>query len=216
MNKEQNVFKDRFNEIVGADATQEEIAQKIGTSRQNVGNWLSGRSKPDILALKNIAQAYDVSTDYLLGISDVKTSDAEKKLFVNTLTWQMRECNEYEISISKLLNVIHRGTELIKIRVIADAAMFEDKMHEFYLTSNFSESREEIDRVLKYYSDVPVWNIHVDFENTLNYPKKGRGVMAAIVANCHYSDIREGLLREKEDIRKEKRREYRQRRKNNA
>ena len=89
MNKEQNVFKDRFNEIVGSDATQEEIAQKIGTSRQNVGNWLSGRSKPDILALKNIAQAYDVSTNYLLGISDVKTSDAEKKLLVNTRTWQM-------------------------------------------------------------------------------------------------------------------------------
>ena len=43
MNKEQNVFIDRFNEIVGADATQEEIAQKIGTSRQNVGNWLSGK-----------------------------------------------------------------------------------------------------------------------------------------------------------------------------
>ena len=84
----------------------------------------------------------------------------------------MRECDEYEISISKLLNVVHSSTELIKIRVIADAAMFEDKMHEFYLTSNFSESREERDRVRKYYSDVTVWNIHVDFENTLNYPKK--------------------------------------------
>ena len=128
----------------------------------------------------------------------------------------MRECDEYEISISKLLNVVHSGTELIKIRVVADAAMFEDKMRECYLTNNFSESREEIDRVLKYYGDVPVWNIHVDFENTLNYPKKGRSVMAAIVANCHYRDIREGLLREKEDIRKEKRREYRRRRKNNA
>ena len=126
----------------------------------------------------------------------------------------MRECNDYEISISKLLNVVHSSTELIKIRVIADAAMFEDKTHEFYLTNNFSESREEIERILKYYSDVPVWNI--DFENTLNYPKKGRGVMAAIVANCHYSDIREALLREKEDIRKEKRKEYRRRRKNNA
>lgn len=131
----------------------------------------------------------------------------------------MRKCNEYEMTISKLLNVVHSSTVLIKIRVISDAAMFEDKMHEFYLTSNFLGSREEIDRVLKYYSDVPVWNIYVDyvdFENTLNYPQKGWNVMAVIVANCHYSDIREGLLREKEDIRKEKCREYRQRRKNNA
>lgn len=109
----------------------------------------------------------------------------------------MRECDDYEITISKLLNVVHRSTELIKIRVVSDAAMFEDKMHEFYITNNFSENQEEIDRVLKYYGDVPVWNIHINFEPTMNYPKKGRGVMAAIVANCHYKDAREGYLREK-------------------
>lgn len=79
MNVMQNVFIGRFISLIGENSTQEEIAKKIGTSRQNVGNWLSGKSKPDIFALKNIAQAYGVSTDYLLGISDVKTSDAEKK-----------------------------------------------------------------------------------------------------------------------------------------
>lgn len=70
MNMTQSVFIDRFNEIVGANATQEEIAQKIGTSRQNVGNWLSGKSKPDICMIVNIAKAYGITTDYLLGVSD--------------------------------------------------------------------------------------------------------------------------------------------------
>ena len=79
MNKEQNVFIDRFNEIVGADATQEEIAQKIGTSRQNVGNWLSGKSKPDINMLAKIATAYEVSTDYLLGRTTIKSDNPTVK-----------------------------------------------------------------------------------------------------------------------------------------
>ena len=58
----------------------------------------------------------------------------------------MRECDEYEITVSKLLNVVHRSTERVKIRVIADADMFSDKCHEFYLTENFT-SRDEMDRV---------------------------------------------------------------------
>lgn len=123
----------------------------------------------------------------------------------------MRECNNFEITASKLLKVVHRSTERIKIHVVSDAAMIADKQHEFYITENFSKSREEIDRVLKYYGDTPVWNIHIEFDNVLDYP--GRGVIAAIVANCHYSDIREGFEREKADRRKEKRKEYYRRRK---
>lgn len=123
----------------------------------------------------------------------------------------MRECNDYEITISKLLNVVHRSTVRIKIHVVSDAAMIADRQHEFYITENFSKSREEMNRVLKYYGDTPVWNIHIEFDNELAYP--GRGVIAAIVANCHYSDIREGFEREKADMKKAKRREYYRRRK---
>lgn len=123
----------------------------------------------------------------------------------------MRECDDYEITVSKLLNVVHKSTERVKIRVIADAEMYEDNLREFYLTENFT-SRDEMDRVLKYYGDTPVWNIHVELDDTL-YSPNGRGVIAAIVANCHYSDIRNGFEREKADIKKAKRREYYRRRK---
>ncbi len=41
----------------------------------------------------------------------------------------------------------------------------------------------------------------------------GRYTVASIVANCHYTDMREGYLREKEDIRKAKAKAYRERRK---
>ena len=74
-NDKKNVFQERFRELVGDTATQEEIAKKVNTSRQNVGNWLNGKSKPDIYALAEIANGYNVSTDYLLGLTDIKTND---------------------------------------------------------------------------------------------------------------------------------------------
>lgn len=74
-----STFQERFRDLIGEAATQEEIAKKVNSSRQNVGNWLSGKSKPDINALAEIAKGYNVSTDYLLGLTDVKTSDTDIK-----------------------------------------------------------------------------------------------------------------------------------------
>lgn len=76
----------------------------------------------------------------------------------------MRECDEYEITVEKLLKVVHHYTEKIVIRVVSDSEMIRDSAHEFDITRNFSESQEEMDRVLKYYADVPVWNLTCGFE----------------------------------------------------
>ncbi len=74
--KESNPFNDIFRKLIGT-ATQQEAADKIGVSRQNVGRWISGDTTPDINTLIKIADAYDVSTDYLLGRTPNKTTDIE-------------------------------------------------------------------------------------------------------------------------------------------
>lgn len=126
-----------------------------------------------------------------------------------------RECKYNEITVEKLFNVVHRYTDPIKIHVVPDIEAFQDKVKEFYITENFAKSQDEIDRVLKYYADVPVWNLHIEFDATRC--KSGEvnchGLIASIAANCHYKDVREGYLREKEDRRREKRKEYRERKK---
>lgn len=126
-----------------------------------------------------------------------------------------RECKYNEITVEKLFNVVHRYTEPIKIYVVAGVEGCQDKVKDFYITQNFAKSQEEIDRVLKYYADVPVWNLHIDFEGVRckNGEVNCGGLIASIVANCHYKDVREGYLREKEDIRKAKRKEYRKKKK---
>ena len=50
--------------------TQKELAEKLNTSNSSVCDWEKGRSQPDLQTLANMAQLFDVSTDYLLGLSD--------------------------------------------------------------------------------------------------------------------------------------------------
>lgn len=46
--------------------SQEEVAEKIGVSRQAVAKWESGETIPDILNCDALARLYDVSMDNLL------------------------------------------------------------------------------------------------------------------------------------------------------
>ena len=60
------MFNDNLVQLRKAyDMTQEELAEKIGVSRQSVAKWESGDSLPDIDRCKAIADAFGVSLDDL-------------------------------------------------------------------------------------------------------------------------------------------------------
>ena len=46
--------------------SQEELAEKLGVSRQSVSKWESGASQPDVERILQISALFQVSTDYLL------------------------------------------------------------------------------------------------------------------------------------------------------
>ena len=125
--------------------------------------------------------------------------------------------DDYSITIEKLLNLVHSYTDPIRIEVImADAWLTcpeVKRMRDFELVhcwrkSCTPESKREEERLLKYYKDVPVWNLTVWVDGTYTTPK-GRELLMGIEAKCHYKDIREGWLAEQTVIKKEKQREYR-------
>jgi transcriptional regulator with XRE-family HTH domain len=66
-------FCKRFNELRG-EKTQAEFAEFLKMSRPTIGFYENGERLPDALALKNIAEKCNVSTDWLLGLSDNKDS----------------------------------------------------------------------------------------------------------------------------------------------
>lgn len=67
-------FRARLRELQG-DRSNVEFAAFLGMSRQTIGFYLNGDRIPDILALRQIAERCNVSSDWLLGLSDVKDPD---------------------------------------------------------------------------------------------------------------------------------------------
>ena len=51
---------------LAANFSQEELAEKIGVSRQTISNWENGRSYPDIVSVITLSDIYDMTLDSLL------------------------------------------------------------------------------------------------------------------------------------------------------
>lgn len=61
--------------------SQEELADKIGVTRQAVSKWESEQSTPDIEKVILLSDYFDVTTDYLLkGIESVDNSKVKKNM----------------------------------------------------------------------------------------------------------------------------------------
>lgn len=62
--------------------TQEDLGKILGVTKVSISGYENGTREPDSQALGVIAKHFNVSTDYLLGISNSKnsTKDSEKLL----------------------------------------------------------------------------------------------------------------------------------------
>ena len=50
--------------------TQTKMAERIGVTQRTIANWESGSRNPDLEMLTKISKIYDVTTDYILGLTD--------------------------------------------------------------------------------------------------------------------------------------------------
>ncbi len=90
---------------------QEELADRIGVSRQAVSRWESDSAKPDGDKIIAICREFGISADYLLGIDSTETPKASRPqldrrmlswmllaafltlLLIYSLVWQLKEKN---------------------------------------------------------------------------------------------------------------------------
>ncbi len=65
------IFVERINKLIDENKMSKyKLAQDIGVSKQAVLWWCNGVNEPKISYLKKIAEYFDVSCDYLLGLED--------------------------------------------------------------------------------------------------------------------------------------------------
>ena len=59
--------------------SQEELADKLGVSRQSVSKWESAQAVPDMKKIVQMSKVFGVSTDYLLR-DDIETARDRKSV----------------------------------------------------------------------------------------------------------------------------------------
>lgn len=77
-------FAQRFSSL-RSGKTQSEFAELLGISRPTVGFYESGERIPDAITLGRIARICNVSADWLLGLSDVKSVERNIQVAAATL-----------------------------------------------------------------------------------------------------------------------------------
>ena len=57
--------------------TQVQLAQKIGVTKQTVSNWENDNIQPSIDMLVNLSNIFNVTTDYLLGLTPTNSINVD-------------------------------------------------------------------------------------------------------------------------------------------
>ena len=67
----ENQFAVRFSEFIEETGlSKRKFAEKAGVSAMSVSDWASGKIQPNAESIFLVCKAFNVSADYLLGLSD--------------------------------------------------------------------------------------------------------------------------------------------------
>ena len=108
--------------------SQEELANKLGVSRQAVSKWESSGSIPDLQRILLMSELFGVTTDYLLK-DEIEEEPLNEYTETNTIKVSMEEANQYLDMKSKGSRIVANATSLCilsPVPLIVLGAMTED------------------------------------------------------------------------------------------
>ena len=131
--------------------TQEQLAEKLGVTRQSISKWEGDLVKPEIEKLKAMAKLFEVSLDDLISDEVAEAKPAK--------TGRL----ERDITIYKFVSIITAGICLVMIVImIAVAANLSDRIRALELTgfspAVYEDNDSYTDDVSEIFSDVS-WKI---------------------------------------------------------
>lgn len=108
--------------------SQEELANKLGVSRQAVSKWESAGSIPDLQRILQMSELFGVTTDYLLK-DEIEEEPLNEYAETNTIKVSMEEANQYLDMKSKGSRIVANATSLCilsSVPLIVLGTMTED------------------------------------------------------------------------------------------
>lgn len=91
--------------------SQEELASKLGVSRQAVSKWESSGSIPDLQRILQMSELFGVTTDYLLK-DEIEEVPQNEYVETKTIKVSMEEANQYLDMKSKGSRIVANATSL--------------------------------------------------------------------------------------------------------
>lgn len=91
--------------------SQEELANKLGVSRQAVSKWESSGSIPDLQRILQMSELFGVTTDYLLK-DEIEEERLNEYVETKTIKVSMEEANQYLDMKSKGSRIVGNATSL--------------------------------------------------------------------------------------------------------
>ncbi|MBK1811165.1 helix-turn-helix transcriptional regulator [Clostridium sp. YIM B02505] len=98
--------------------SQEDVAEKLGVSRQTVSKWETNQTVPELIKAKLISQLYNVGYDYLISGSPLGGDLTSFEMIVDEIDWTSAWSKKYPILDS------YQGIEGIN--------SYSDKISELY------------------------------------------------------------------------------------
>ena len=91
--------------------SQEELASKLGVSRQAVSKWESAGSIPDLQRILQMSELFGVTTDYLLK-DEIEEEPLNEYVETKTIKVSMEEANQYLDMKSRGSRIVANATSL--------------------------------------------------------------------------------------------------------
>lgn len=112
-----------------AGLSQEDVADKLGVSRQTVSKWETDQTVPELIKAKLLSQLYNISYDYLISGSHLGGDVTSIEMIVDEIDWTGAWSKKYPILAS------YQGMQGINTYSEKISKLYEDCKNEF----NFSE-----------------------------------------------------------------------------
>lgn len=95
------MIKRVLNLLKENNMTENQLVEKLNINNETIAGWKIGKTNPSIYNIIQIAQIFDVTTDYLLTGTNLPTvnstlSQTEQKLF--NLYFQLDELGKYKVT----------------------------------------------------------------------------------------------------------------------
>ena len=149
-------FTDRFRALVDKQGGVSKVAELTEISRPTINFWYNGQRTPDAESLTTLSKTFDISVDYLLGLSDVQSRNEDIQVAAKTTGLSESSINQIktiakemgsrrkEFDLKSALDNLINNEKFLSFVLHLSDFQNKSKSFDFYLNMFIDDFRREI------------------------------------------------------------------------